>query len=154
MKMDIHEKQFTSDVVAKAAGCVEGTLRQWRNRHSFLSETLTGGMEVKYFSVLDICVVRAVTMLARYMPARHAIWFADGHVRLQLDRLLQGKPKTLSKIGFYLPEGGGEPKFSSNPGDTTDELLDDTEGVVVVVDLNAAIIDRVFKNLKLDRPKS
>jgi prepilin-type processing-associated H-X9-DG protein len=153
MKMDIHEKQFTSDVVAKAAGCVEGTLRQWRNRHGFLSETFTGGMEVKYFSVLDVCVVRAVTVLARYMPARHAIWFADGHVRLQLDRLLQGKPKTSSRIGFFLRESGGEPTFSSDPGDTAEELLADTEGVIVLVDLNTAVIDRVFKVLKLGSPK-
>ena len=62
MKMDIHEKQFTSDVVAKAAGCVEGTLRQWRNRHGFLSETLTGGMEVKYFYWAFVPIMIAIVL--------------------------------------------------------------------------------------------
>jgi hypothetical protein len=151
--MDINEKNFTSDIVAAAAGCSEGTLRQWRNRYGFLAETITGGMEVKYFSVLDACVVRAVTVLVRYMPARDAIWFVEHRVRLQIDRLLQGKPKTSSKIGFYMPEGGGQPRLSNNPGDTTEELLDDTEGVMVVVDLNVAIVDRVLKALKLGGPK-
>jgi hypothetical protein len=152
MTGDVYKKQFTSDVVAEAAGCLEGTLRQWRKRYGLLSEGISGGKETKYYSVLDACVVRAVTVLARYMTASAAIWFAEGRVRSQINRLLQGKPKASSRIGFFLPESGAEPWFSHDPGDTAEELLANTEGVVVLVDLNSAVINRVFKALKLGLP--
>jgi hypothetical protein len=147
MTLKTNEKRFTSDVVAKAGGCLEGTLRQWRNRYGFLGETITGGMEVKKYSVLDACLVRAVTVLARYMPARSAIWFAETVLRSQLDRLLNKKPKTSSKISFYLPESGSDPVFSHDPEDGAEDLLAGTEGVVVLVDLNEAVIARVSKAL-------
>jgi hypothetical protein len=153
MPVHVYEKRFTSDVVADAAGCLEATLRQWRRRHGFLRGSVTGGRETKYYSALDACVVRAVTVLTRYMPAHSAIWFVDNRVHSQIDRLLQGKPKTSSKIGFYLPESGADPVFSNEPGDTAEELLADTEGVMVLVDLNTAVINRVFKVLKLGSPK-
>jgi hypothetical protein len=149
----VYEKQFTSDVVADAAGCLEATIRQWRKRHGLLGDSVTGGKETKYYSALDVCIVRAVAVLTRYMPAHSAIWFVDNHVRSQIDRLLQGKRKTSSKIGFYVPESGAEPWFSDNPGETAEELLVNTEGVMVLVDLNSAVINRVFKSLKLDLPK-
>jgi len=153
MPMDVNEKQFTSDIVANAAGCLEGTLRQWRNRYGLLGQTVTGTKETKYYSALDVCVVRAVALLARYMTASYAIWFVEGRVRNQMKALLEGKTKTPSSIGFYLPESGADPVFSSDPGDTAEELLADTEGVIVLVDLNTAVIDRVFKVLKLGSPK-
>jgi hypothetical protein len=149
----INEKKFTSDAVADAAGCLKGTLRQWRNRYQLLGEGGTRGSEVKYYSVVDACVVRAVTVLARYMMASYAIWFVEDAVRKQIVRLLEGKPNTSSTVGFYLPESGGDPVFSNDPGDTAEELLADTEGVMVLVDLNTAVINRVFKVLKLGSPK-
>ena len=149
----VHEKQFTSDVVANAAGCLEGTIMQWRKRHGLLCESVTGGKETKYFSALDACIVRAVVVLTRYMPAQSAIGFVDNRVRSQIDRLLQGKRKTSSKIGFYVPESGAEPWFSDDPGETAEELLANTEGVMVLVDLNTAVINRVFKSLKLELPR-
>jgi hypothetical protein len=152
MSGPVHEKQFTSDVVADAAGCLEATIRQWRRRHGLLGDSVTGGKETKYYSALDACIVRAVAVLTRYMPAHSAIWFVDNRVRSQIERLLQGKRKTSSTIGFYLPESGAEPWFSDDPGDSTEELLANTEGVMVLVDLNTAVINRVFKVLKLGLP--
>jgi DNA-binding transcriptional MerR regulator len=149
----INDKPFTSEMVADAAGCLQSTLRQWRNRNGLLNETVTGGKETKRYSVLDACVVRAVVLLARYMSASHAIWFVGGIVSKQIKRLLENKPNTSSKIGFYLPESGGDPVFSSDPGDRAEDLLANTEGVIVLVDLKAAVIDHVVKALKLERPK-
>jgi hypothetical protein len=149
----INDKPFTSEMVADAAGCLQSTLRQWRNRNGLLNETVTGGKETKHYSVLDACVVRAVAVLTRYMSAGYAIWFVEQFVRKQIKRLLDGKQNTSSKIGFYLPESGGNPVFSSDPGDGAEDLLANTEGVVVLVDLNAAVIDHVLKALKLERPK-
>jgi hypothetical protein len=154
MPMDVNEKQFTSDIVANAAGCLEGTLRQWRNRYGFLSEGGSSSKETKYYSVVDACVVRAVTVLARYMTASYAIWFVELSVRRQIVRLLERKANTPSTIGFYLPESGAEPVFSRDPGETAEELFADTEGVIVLVDLNTAVINRVFKSLKLGVPRS
>lgn len=78
MKIDTNEEVFTSDKVAAAAGCSEATLRQWRNRYGFLENTVTGGMEVKRFSLSDICVVRAIKVLTDYgLSARDAIYLAN-----------------------------------------------------------------------------
>ncbi|UQR61766.1 MerR family transcriptional regulator [Bradyrhizobium sp. C-145] len=78
MKIDTNEEVFTSDKVAAAAGCSEATLRQWRNRYEFLENTVTGGMEVKRFSLSDICVVRAIKVLTDYgLSARDAISLAN-----------------------------------------------------------------------------
>jgi hypothetical protein len=53
-----------------------------------------------------------------------------------------------------LPEGGGDPVFSDDPGGTAEGLLADTEGVVVFVDLHVAVNNRVFKSLKVERPNT
>lgn len=148
----VHEKRFTSDVVANAAGCPEATIRQWRKRYALLGDSVTGGKETKYYSALDICIVRAVAVLTRYMPAQSAIWFVENRLRSQIERLLQGKRKTSPKFGFYVPESGAEPWFSDDPGDTAEELLANTEGVMVLVDLNTAVVNRVLKVLKLRLP--
>jgi hypothetical protein len=153
MTVSMNEKQFTSEAVADAAGCLEGTLRQWRKRYGLLSGSTSTGKETKYYSVLDACVVRAVTVLARYMTASYAIWFGEVVIRKHIARLLERKPNTSPKIGFYLPESGADPVFSNDPGDTAEELFTSTEGVVVLVDLNTAVINRVFKALKLGSPR-
>jgi hypothetical protein len=150
MGIDIFEKRFTSDEVAAAAGCREGTLRQWRSRHGLLSETSTGGMEVKHFSLVDVCVVRAVQVLTTSgISTSDAIAAAvDEDMRYQITILLsEREPFSPPLFGFHLNQEEPPSCILFHPKQMADAMAV-TKGVLIVFDATM-IIDHVRKALKI-----
>jgi hypothetical protein len=146
--MNLAEKQFTTEQVAGAAGVPPVTFRQWRNRNKLFEQTLDGTNLHKRYSLLDACVTRAVFILSRFMTVEFAITFAEGRVRNKIKNLLDGRDVP-TRIGFELNDiWNGQPGFSDDPGDTTDELLSGTNGEIVLIDVQARIIEPVCKALK------
>lgn len=143
MSIDIHQRRFTTDVVAAAAGCTEDIFRQWRNRYGFLKDTVTGGMEVKRFSVLDICVTRAVTVLTDHgfkAPDAIKIAYHPMGIGKQLRALLLGNVEGAPTLLAIIPDHSTEKKTLSWEPLRLSQLgktLAASGGVMTVFDLNA-----------------
>ena len=147
------EKNFNTDETAAAAGVAAGTLRQWRARNNLLAETVDGTNTHKKFSALDVCVIRTVHLLSRFMAVEFAILFAEGKVRRKIKALLDRRD-IQPDIGLELHDiWNGQPTFSDDPGSTRDELLDGSKGEIVLIDVQKRIIDPVLKKLKLNGPQ-
>ena len=99
---NFHEKRLGQATVAEAAGCSPNTLRAWRARHELCKDTTRGKFRTKYFSFVDVCVVRCVVWLTQSgVPAQTAILFAEGGMRTMLGRLLTKQQDAMAMIGFY-----------------------------------------------------
>lgn len=89
--MDLDKKQFTTSVLSAVTGCEPMTFRTWRNRNGLFPEA-AGGRTWKRFSVLDLCVVRAIVVMTKQgVGAADAIWFVETQLVDALASLLQGK---------------------------------------------------------------
>lgn len=158
MQIDTNEKRFTSDEVAAAAGCREGTLRQWRSRHGLLGGTVEGGMEVKKFSLVDVCVVRAVQVMTAAGSSTSdavAATIADDEMRAQITILLSEKEPFSTLFGFRLLDRNKSARDKSShvavymfqPEDLAEKMAQ-ADGVLTVLDV-MAVIKHVHKALKL-----
>ncbi|MCK1567479.1 MerR family transcriptional regulator [Bradyrhizobium sp. 173] len=156
MKIDTNEEVFTSDKVAAAAGCSEATLRQWRNRYAFLENTVTGGMEVKRFSLSDICVVRAIKVLTDYgLSARDAIYLANHRMGLRkLFAALLSKSHRVQTLLSIRP-GKSEHEafeFSLFGPEHFAEAMAHSGGIMTVFDLNV-VVQHVFNHFEQQNKK-
>lgn len=156
MHNDIHEKRFTSSEVAAAAGCREGTLRQWRFRHGLLGGT--GATDVKY-SLVDVCVVRAVQVLTTHgarisdaVPASRrspksdeVLSLVDDDLRAQITILLSDEKPFSTLFGFRLLEPDSKSVVAAaymfQPEDLP-KMLAEAGGGMFILDV-MAVIDHV-----------
>lgn len=156
MKIDANEEVFTSDKVAAAAGCSEATLRQWRNRYAFLENTVTGGMEVKRFSLSDICVVRAIKVLTDYgLSARDAIYLANDPMGLR--KLFAALLSKSHRVQTLLSIRSGKSKnktfeFSLFGPEHFAEAMAHSDGIMTVLDLTV-IAEHVFDHFEQQSKK-
>ncbi|MCA6109594.1 hypothetical protein J6497_20510 [Bradyrhizobium sp. CNPSo 4026] len=103
---------------------------------------MTGGMEVKYFSLLDVCIVRAVkVMTAHGLGAADAIWIAHHPfgVGVALRSLLsevEGVP-TLLGIQPGNRDKGEKFTFSLFRSKQFAATMADSGGIMTVFDLDA-----------------
>lgn len=82
--MNLDSKEYARPELVQAAGIPQATLAVWRMRHGLLKAT-----RVRY-SLLDVCVVRTVAVLARYsFKLDDVVNLADGPIRKQLADLLR-----------------------------------------------------------------
>lgn len=140
---EITDKRFKSAVVTAAAGCTEAALRQWRNRHEFLGGTVSGDMKEKKFSLLDVCVTRAVALMtAQGINAPGAIWIAQhpfGAGRALRALLLDDVENPPTLLAVMPGDRAKNEEFSFSPmrPDQFAAMLADSGGVMTVFDLNA-----------------
>ncbi|GJD36779.1 hypothetical protein [Methylobacterium aerolatum] len=88
--MDPLEKTFTTSTLTEIAGCTADTFRTWRNRNGLFPET-AGKSGWKRFSLLDICLVRAVVLMTEQgILANHAVWLANTQLFADFAARLQG----------------------------------------------------------------
>jgi hypothetical protein len=148
---DIDLPQFTLHAVAEAVGCPRVTLSAWRNRHGMFAESGDDTKTAhKLFSMIDICVARAVLVLTLHgLDPPDAIWFADSHLRAIFGILLSGEPFS-SLVAFCKDDIKDDPRLSFfifQRNDTFGDLIAKTNGIITVVDL-APIIKTVLAALK------
>lgn len=99
--MYLDDRSFTTSALTAAAGCEPMTFRTWRNRNGLFPET-AGDRKWKRFTVVDVCIVRAVAaMTAHGLGASHAINIAQDNLRFEFERLLAGERDT-SLVGFFI----------------------------------------------------
>ncbi len=158
MPVDIYEPLYSSDRLADAAGCREGTFRQWRSRHGLVADA-----DPKKFTLVDVCVVRAVqVMIASGVGATDAVaaTLAENELRLQIIALLsEGETdKPFSTLfGFHTlsdtkPARGNSSDvqlaiYYLEPKDIA-EMIKKTKGIMIVLDV-MAVIKHVLKALKI-----
>jgi hypothetical protein len=99
--MNLEDRLFTSSALTAAAGCEPMTFRTWRNRNGLFSE-LAGDRKWKRFTIVEVCIVRAVAVMAAHgLAASYAIRFAQDDLRFQFEQLLTGERDT-SLVGFFV----------------------------------------------------
>jgi hypothetical protein len=159
--MYLDDRSFTTSALTAAAGCEPMTFRTWRNRNGLFPE-IAGGRKWKRFTVVDVCIVRAiVAMTAHGLSASHAIGFAQDNLRFEFERLLTGERDT-SLVGFFIggvqndeliafadAEGNSKvAKTRDRPespcsfifledGASLSETLSKTKGILTIIDLKA-----------------
>jgi hypothetical protein len=139
--MDLHARQFTSSTLVKAAGCEQVTLRAWRNRNGLFPE-LGSGTGWHRFSFLDICIVRAVTLLTTSgIRVPDAVWFANTHLGIWFEDVLSEREDVSSIIGFYNgPVAGSDDHVFFvflRPSDTIAEVVAKSASIITILDLEA-----------------
>jgi hypothetical protein len=158
MPIDYQAKQFDMDTVAKAAGCPSvQTLATWRNRGGLFKETVTGTKHSKFFSVIDVCIVRVV----RLLTAEHGFSAQDA---------ISLAPEFYLEFLMALEDGGNEPRlvglhkgsrdpnaqlscYFLNADRKLPDLLSATPGGVITIFDVRVIISDVMAALKLKRAK-
>lgn len=87
--MDPNDKIYTTSTLAAAAGVSAVTFSTWRNRNGLFPETAGGG-KWNRFSIIDICVVRAVVNLTKGgMNAQQAIRIVETAMAPAITSLLE-----------------------------------------------------------------
>lgn len=156
------ERKFLTSTLVAAAGCKAVTFRAWRNRNGLFPETKDSGGWNR-FSVVDICIVRAVVVMTEHgIPADDAIWHAEHIQRFAFPRILAGQAWTHLE-GFFAgalrtpddPPDWVEPRctfIGMGPDDPVGPLLKKTKGIVTIVDLHP-IVDHVITELASLQPE-
>ncbi|ACB27146.1 MerR family transcriptional regulator [Methylobacterium radiotolerans] len=159
--MFLDDRSFTTSTLTAAAGCEPMTFRTWRNRNGLFPE-VAGGRNWKRFTVVDVCIVRAITVMTGHgLNTGNVVSFAQDHLRRRFDLLLIGET-TSDLVGFfaggsktgekvaYVDEDGTakvalakdlpEPKTSFvflNDDARLAETLASTKGIITIIDLKA-----------------
>ncbi|RUV27678.1 MULTISPECIES: MerR family transcriptional regulator [unclassified Mesorhizobium] len=122
------EKLFSAPQVCEAAGCKQVTLRAWRRRNGLFPETLTDRRQNHFFSLRDVCMVRAIVVLTHHgLAADDAIRFAQDptfglRIESYIDSFLKvGTHTEDNVVGFFMGD-------ASKPGD---RILDWDSGQIV-----------------------
>jgi len=164
--MDWRERKHLTSTLVAVAGCKAVTFRAWRNRNGLFPETQEASGWNR-FSVIDICVARAVVVMTEHgFPADEAVKEADKWYRLYFSDLLSGsdvfrwqgyvkgglaendEPTTYvdTETGVVSTErpahwtGKVASSFMSIGSDqTVADLMSRTKGLITVIDLRSIV---------------
>ncbi|MGU3538877.1 hypothetical protein [Methylobacterium sp. A54F] len=137
--MNADAKQFTTATLTRVAVCEAVTLRAWRNRNGLFPET-AGSQGWNRFSLIDICVARAVVLMTTSgIAASDAIWFAEGYLRTPFQLAASNDlSDDLSGIVAFAPKRAPENasfQLYVKPEDLSDTLAR-FGGLVTLLDLH------------------
>ncbi|WP_189587323.1 MerR family transcriptional regulator [Mesorhizobium sp. M8A.F.Ca.ET.167.01.1.1] len=123
-------KQFSAPQVCEAAGCKQVTLRAWRRRNGLFPETQTDRRQNHFYSLTDVCIVRAIVVLTHHgLAAEDAIEFAqDQYFGMGLGHYIEefflndGRSIRDSIVGFFMGDGTkpGDRIFDFDSNETVD----------------------------------
>ena len=98
--MNLEDRTFTTSMLTAATGCEPMTFRTWRNRNGLFPE-VAGGRKWKRFTVVDLCIVRAIVVTTAHgLAISNAVNFAQRHLRGPFERLLCGERHS-DLVGFF-----------------------------------------------------
>lgn len=177
--MDIRARIHQTSTLVAVAGCKSVTFRAWRHRHNLFPET-KDAKGWNYFSIIDMCVLRAVVVMTEHgLAVDDAVWHADKWLRLNFAALLEDRDTSylhgfmrgssaLSEPTVFVDETTGQVSTSApdhwpreasasfiaiGPEESVGAILAKARGAITIFDLRA-VTTHVLTELAALQPET